>query len=1129
MTAAPVMTPFDVCGPLPSGVTVLEASAGTGKTFTIAALATRFVAEGHVDLENLLLVTFTRMATGELRQRVRDRMVSAEQGLTAALRGVTPDPEDDAVLALLATGTDDEVRARRDRLRNALANFDGATIDTTHAFCQRVLNGLGVTGDVDRDAAFIEDSTELVDEVVADFYLRKFAGNDTPDFSVDEARRIAHLAVANTDAAIRPSDPNDIRHKFAVRVRDEVDRRRRVAAVLTFDDLLTRLKGTLADPVRGELACRRLRERYRVALVDEFQDTDPVQWDILQRAFVDGDADATLVLIGDPKQAIYAFRGADVYAYLDAAAMASGRATLDVNWRSDQAVIDAYDALFANAQLGHADIGYRTVRAASGEARRMEGAHQDAALRIRMLHRDDGLAKLTPKSGAVQAGSGRAVVARDVAGDIVRLLSSGAQISRPPGEERESATVPIRPGHIAVLVQRNVDAMSVRDALHAVGVPAVVAGAGSVFATKSAREWLRLLEALERPTSSNNVRGVALTAFVGWSPERVATATDVEWEDLHARLHRWAAVLRKRGVAALLEAIAAGEDMTRRVLGRMNGERELTDIRHVGQLLHAAAMAEQLGMTALAAWLHTRIDEAEQDASTEDRSRRLESDAEAVQVLTVYRSKGLEFSVVYCPFLWAAGRLEDDGPAIFHDPANGGRRTIDVAGNVGRGYYEVEARGEELRLLYVALTRARHQAVVWWVPGGNAATSSLCRLLFHRNAEGAVSHKGHLPDDTEALARFEELRESAPAGAISVERVDGGDGRRWTSGTSTAASLDVSVFDRTLDPTWRRTSYSALTAAAHELHVGSEAEEPVVTDEVLPPGTVLSSVVRGADDRHAALRSVPLPLSVMRAGAEVGTFVHGVFEGCDFTASDLDASLADAFAGEAARRFVDVGDRAAVLAGLRAVVETPLGPVVGDVRLRDIGRRDRVDELAFELPLVGGDDPTGTLDVASIGRLLEDHLADDDILRPYAARLGDPVLQSELRGYLTGSIDLVLRTPDGRYAVVDYKTNRLGRSDEELTAWHYRPDAVADAMFAAHYPLQALLYTVALHRYLRWRAPGYSADRDLAGVLYLFVRGMVGADTPRVDGQPRGVFAWKPPAGLVEAMSDLFDSGLVPA
>ncbi len=221
------------------------------------------------------------------------------------------------------------------------------------------------------------------------------------------------------------------------------------------------------------------------------------------------------------------------------------------------------------------------------------------------------------------------------------------------------------------------------------------------------------------------------------------------------------------------------------------------------------------------------------------------------------------------------------------------------------------------------------------------------------------------------------------------------------------------------------------------------------------------------------------------------------------------------------------------MAGLRAAIETPLGPLVGEARLGDVGRPDRVDELAFELPLAGGDAPTAEVSLDGMRAVLDEHVPPNDVLAGYAERLDDPSLQRRLRGYLSGSLDLVLRLPAGagggkgapRFAVVDYKTNWLGVDGEPLSAWHYRPDALAEAMARAHYPLQALLYTVALHRYLRWRLPGYAPERNLAGVLYLFVRGMLGAATPRVGDQPCGVFAWRPPAGLIEALSSLLDAG----
>ena len=217
-------------------------------------------------------------------------------------------------------------------------------------------------------------------------------------------------------------------------------------------------------------------------------------------------------------------------------------------------------------------------------------------------------------------------------------------------------------------------------------------------------------------------------------------------------------------------------------------------------------------------------------------------------------------------------------------------------------------------------------------------------------------------------------------------------------------------------------------------------------------------------------------------------------------------------------------------AALMAVIDTPLGPIGAHRPLRHVAKGDRLDELAFELPLVGGDEPTATLTVAAIGDLLRTWLPAGDPLVDYPDRLDDPALQADLHGYLAGSIDLVLRVrgdSHDRFVVVDYKTNRLARPDGPLTAWHYRPEAMAAAMAAAHYPLQALMYSVALHRYLRWRLPGYSPPRHLGGVAYLFVRGMCGTGTPVVDGVPTGVFAWTPPAGLISDLSDLFDRGPV--
>jgi len=1119
MTAVQELTPaeFDVCGPLPTGVTVLEASAGTGKTYTIASLAARYVAEGMA-LDRLLLVTFTRIATSELRERVRERLVEVERGLAAALAGA-PVSED----RLVARLAEREPAERRRRLERAISDFDAATIATTHSFCQEMLGGLGNAGDLEPGLSFTEDASELVADVVGDFYVRKFHGDIRPAFDLTQASAVAAAAIGNPSALLVAGDGERprLRLSLANAVRREVDRRKRVGGLMTYDDLVARLNAALSGPNEW-LAIELLRRRFSVVMVDEFQDTDPDQWRILRTAF--GGGDTTLVLIADPKQAIYGFRGADVYAYLEAAATASSRATLPINWRSDQGLVDAVGALLSGVKLGHQGIPYRDVRAAADhQGSRLAGAPHPVPLRVRAVARDDPQVRLT-RTGLVRADSGRARVVSDLADQVVELLDAGAEISG----------VPVRPGDLAVLVRNHRQASEVRAALSAAGVPVVDYGAGSVFAAEVAREWLVLLESLERPAELGRARSAALTCFVGWDAERLARAGDDsdgrEWEEVHRRLHDWSRVLRMRGVAALLETIMVSEKLAARVLSGVDGERRMTDLRHVGQLLHAAASAQQLGTTSLTAWLRTRIAQAVTEAGDEERSRRLESDAEAVQVLTIHRSKGLEFPIVFLPFLWDMGRMRDDvEPVFFHDDAGTGMSDVGLEGPEYREHkerYKREQRGEDLRLAYVALTRARHQAIVWWVPTWDCRDSPLARLLFARDEQGNVaSDLRRTPEDTVVDRRLTELQARARH-AIAIERPSppAGPPVSWSAPLPAPARLAVSSFDRDLDQRWRRTSFTDITAAAYEARVGSEPEQPLIDDEPV------SDQPPPAPPAVAAELSVPSLLSGMGFGVDVGTFVHRVLEATDFAARDLENELRARIGEVYARRAAEIGEPADVVAGLAAAIRTPLGPALDGLALCDIPRCDRLDELGFELPLAGGDRPTGELTLARLADTLRLWLDRDDPLGGYADRLGDAGLRSNVRGYLTGSLDLVVRIPaptvggGHRYAVLDYKTNWLGEPDEPLTAFHYRPEALRAEMERHHYALQGLLYAVALHRYLRWRLPAYDPDAHLAGVVYLFVRGMTGAGWGGIEGAGgSGVFSWQPPAGFVAALSDVLD------
>ncbi len=1084
---------FDPWAELPDGVTVLEASAGTGKTYTIAALATRAVAlHDDMRLDRLLAVTFTRAATGELRERIRERLVLSERLLREGRVA-----EGDALDTLLAEGTGDEVRRRCGRLRRALADFDAATIVTLHGFCQAVLGTLGVAGDLDPDAAVVEEVDDLREQVLLDLYLRRFRRHP-PLFELDEAREVVKAAVALPDVPVLPADtgrgfdPAESRGRLARVARGELDRRKRRARVLTFDDLLVRLRAALSSG-EGDALCDRLRARWDLVLVDEFQDTDPIQWAVLERAFaVEG---TRLVLIGDPKQAIYTFRGADVHAYLGALGRATTVRTLDVNWRSDQDLIDAHDALFGGAQLGHPQIAYRTVRA-HHPGRRLHGAPDPAALRVRVVDRYDPRITRTKAKDVVQVASGRDFVAVDCARDLARLLRSGAQIEAPEGWR------PLRPGDVAVLCRKSENADRVHAALEELDVPVVLAGAGSVFDTQAATDWLRLLEALERPAYEGVARLAALTPFVGWGAKRLATASPADLETVHARLHAWARVLRSQGMAALAEVVTLGERLPARVLATAGGERALTDLRHVAELLHRAGTADGLGATALAAWLRRRIAEARSGDEDQDRTRRLESDDLAVQVLTVHRSKGLEFPVVYLPDLWDIIIPRKRRPAAFHDA--GGQRLLDV-GLVGGDYDAhvrakvAEERGEDLRLLYVAVTRARHQTVLWWAGTDTASCAPLTRLLLDRDESGGVGiGLAATPTDQTVTDALQAVADGVP-GRMSVATATWGDGTPLAAGAASGAALEVRRFDRGVDRAWRRTSFSALAAGAKERRapVGSEVEEDLLVDE------------SAADEDALPVPGDGSALQQMPAGREVGTVVHRVLEQADFTVGDLPAELLKHLQAATARAGTDLGVLPDVAASLATALATPLGPVLDGRALTAIASADRLDELAFELPLAGGDTPTGHVTIGRIGAVLQGHLAADDPIRAYADLLATADLGPAFRGYLTGSIDLVCRwrgeDGDWRFALADYKTNRLA---------DYAQASMLAEMQDKHYLLQALIYLVALHRHLRARLPNYAPERHLSGAAYLFVRGMTGPGDPG-----SGALAWQPSGALLDALS----------
>ncbi len=1106
---------FDVTGPLPAGVTLLEASAGTGKTFTITALAARYIADG-VPPERILMMTYTRLATGELRDRVRRRLVQvrAELGRVRESKDIATD---DPVVRLLASGSTDEIAKRWRNTDRAIAQFDALPISTTLGFCQGLLFGLGVAGDITQSDRLLSDSGEYVARVADDVLLAMRVHEQASlGFTYQEAQGLAKaVAYQQPFAQIVPDDPGENvqlaqRVAFAHAVRREFARRTRREGRVTYNDLQGRLDELLGDPATGASVAHEIARAYDVVLVDEFQDTDPVQWRILEQCF---GTTTSLVLIGDPKQAIYGFRGADVRSYLAAGHRAGTRATLGTSWRSTPELLRGLDVIFAGASLGAEDIVYRPLTAAHKTA---VGTGQSsppaAAVRMRVLSGNVHQHLLANDKKHFRVGLARDVIAHDLAADIAQ------RVADPRG---------CRVSDIAVLVRKNHQAATIHKVLGECGISAVISQGGNVFATTMARQWAVFLRALETP-SARRVNAAALTVFLGWTADQLTIADDNAWDGLYRRLAEFRRIILGTGIAALVTRLRA-EGLAERLLTQPDGTRNLIDLEHIAELLHTAVHRDGVAFGGMLAWLGTRMRMDADDENQADAQRqRIATDLPAVNVMTIHASKGLEFPVVYCPYLWDGGAKKDLYP-VFHDDDADGQRVIAVGGDPDPSStpYSAaamrEAQDEELRVLYVALTRARDQLIVWWAVSRETGKSPLARMLAPRGDDGHVPlNVTPLPSD-EAFVDELQRRAGHDSTDIAIEMIPLELAPIAVPRPERAPELVLAATSGLRGGSWRRYSYSQLT------HADDRAGTSPLRDDL----------VRADDDRDLAIEAVvdeahhqmgaPVPLAVMPAGASVGTMIHSVYEHVDFASLTLEKDLIVHLMQECTRTGVVIDDVPAIAHGLAASISTPFGGVFGDLCLRNIPRVARRTELGFEFPLTGGDAGARRVRVQQIADILDAFGSSDDVACGYAPHLHDASFTHlPLHGFFTGVIDALITVPsaDGlSYGVVDYKTNWLGPRGGALTIDCYSPEAVANEMYASHYPLQALCYLVALHRLLRWRVPGYSVDRHIAGAAYLFVRGMVGPATPLIDGRRHGVWTWRPSSGLIAAVSDVLDEG----
>ncbi|MCP4713565.1 MAG: exodeoxyribonuclease V subunit beta [Deltaproteobacteria bacterium] len=1185
--------PLDLLTMPLEGRCLIEASAGTGKTYTIVNLYLRLLLEQQLGVRSILVVTFTEAATKELRERIRSALVSAAD----------PEVPDETIRALVRrAGKQLGPQRVRMLLRRALVGFDEAAIYTIHGFCKRMLRDNSFESGMPFDMELMTDQSDLLRQIADDFWRLRFstgkalpvalgrkngigpeqlvrlAGelvrkpsarplpvlapvtaeelcalfaeiaaewqarhdqitnillHDTglsrsqkaykPEVVDGYVRRLScalreepttenlgvlrRFAASELAAGVKPgkeppshrffdlceqfivSEPAfaiSVKLDFIEYVHTELPARKKGRNELSFDDLLSAFSNALQS-AEGEVLARSVRRQFSVALIDEFQDTDPVQYGIFSRLF--DRLGHSLFLIGDPKQAIYGFRGADIFSYIRAAedTRDERRFTLQTNWRSGDAVVRAANELFGEITnpfvLGDT-IDYHRVESAAGSKGNLQPLvieGEDAAGLVCWFLKKE---QPTPRSPHPNKDEARQAAAGAVVAEITRLLTLAQQGGASLGER------PLRPSDIAVLVTRNEDALLFSEPLSRRGIPAVLAKSGSIFHTEEAADVERFLLAAAAPGNITALNGALSSDLIGCSATELRdyledpdslSAYEKHLERFAAYSEIWAA----NGFMKMFRTCLADYGVRRRLLDQPYGERRLTNLLQLSELIHTAAEEEHRGPNSVLSWIAAQRDAAEE---RDEQELRLERDGNAVQILTVFKSKGLEYPIVFCPFMWQQGAAPQAEDIIFHrdsEPclALGPSAAVPA-------YRDAAARerlAELMRLLYVAVTRAQNRCYLSCGRIGNPAATALDYLIACNSVTDTAATATELQTIFKKLSADDLYADIAKrfAGAGNAIRLIEPDKKPappfcHPETTSAGEQLQPKTLSAStkIDSAWDITSFSRMTKGERHTVVTLKHDEPAASNGDLPA-------------------QQPEGFFAFPRGARPGTCIHELFERLDFTREDqaYQTELVEPILGNYGLADSEGTHTAMVCDMLDKVLSAPLLSGRPDFCLTAV--EGMLSELEFYYPLA-----------PLTPEVLSGVFTRAGLPGEVPERVGKLAFKP-LYGYVQGFIDLVFCFK-GKYYLLDWKTNHLGNRYGD-----YDRPALEQAMAEAHYHVQAALYAVALHKYLQARLDDYVFDTHFGGVFYLFIRGM----HPEIPGS--GIYYDRPDREAIKELSTL--------
>ncbi|WP_372637757.1 exodeoxyribonuclease V subunit beta [Fodinibius sp.] len=1206
-----LLNPFEITF---SGINLVEASAGTGKTYNITSLYIRALIERDISVGKILVVTYTEAATKELKDRLLRRIRASVRALKS---GEVGDPSDQFLRDLLAEVS--ECKKAVDKLERAVRMFDEASVYTIHGFCYQALQEQAFESRALYDAEMVGDDSELVQEAVDDYwrnwvaevaehprkrlllkllvdngfgpealakelgsyvgkphlkvlpvendrvqieyevslcwdiygelrdiwsrereelfalldsgYLSYYTGNKLSKwFDLMDDFLVSEVPPLNTFTQFyrfRQSSINESLNKKAVEqgvlppehpffqlvdeyeavietvaqfqvwfrkdllhyLRRELEQKKEELQVLAYDDLLLRLRNALGDPERGERLADKLREKYPLAMVDEFQDTDPNQYDIFRRIYRDSDGSA-LFMIGDPKQSIYSFRGADVYSYLKARGDAPGdnRYRLDRNFRSTPGLLRGFNVLWGQQKRPFVveDIAYQQVTPGRGEGqydRLLEEGRERAPVRFRLLS-DSG--------DRLRKGDAKEKVVADTVSEIRRLLRGGEKGEITIGD------APVSARDIAVLVRRHAQAELISDALREAGIKSVRHSEQSVFKSDESEQIEQLLKAVVEPANETLVKTALSLPLTGYTAgDLLAVEEDEErWIQVLTQFSDWHRTWQERGFAAVFQSLLDELEVAEHLIRYPDGERRLTNVLHLGELLQEESQYHREGTRSLLHWLSRK--RRENGSSTRDEEQvRLESDEDLLKIVTMHKSKGLQYPIVFCPFLWFGPDIRDNGqPLEYHHPDDRKISYLDLNGKSDpdraekRFYTRREELAENMRLAYVAMTRAEHCLYLTWMCANASEFSSLGYLLqdpeqvenllkakvgYGEKVEGSADEInraiGNLCEEYPDL--FTLQREPGMSGG-------GGEGEQLELLAKGPPSpvLRARSFERTdsLASRYRVSSFSSLSSWMDD-------------DPDMPDYDQFLAVDAGEGEMPTAEE---LTMFNFPKGPQPGTCLHHIFEEVDFVTLD---HVGTAIENSFAMHGIDPQWKAVALQMLETVVHKPLLPGGGGLKLSALTPSELIPEMEFYYE----NKAIETRKLLAIIRKEDDG--------------GPPARGEAAAGFLKGFIDLTFQY-EGKFYILDYKSNYLGDTYSD-----YGQSSLRHEMREASYDLQYHIYTLALHRFLAQKLSSrYSYETHMGGAFYLFLRGI------NEKGR-EGIFYDRPPARTIRRLDRYISGG----